>query len=225
MADESTQNEAEVAYTQLTQVRVPLEQAGEAFSTRDASGRIPIVLIPKQLNRISNGPVIAGVVVLLGAILIHLLANQPILIPIGIVLAILLIIIGVYRSFIVRVPEGANALLAKGGRYTKTIGSGTHIIQPVIVVTHLVTRREIPFDVPVVEAPTKDNVRASVDTLVTFNIVDPFKFVFSISADDFDQVFQAACQDGLRHLVRTSWREQVADIAKQDLAGFREELA
>ena len=206
MADESTQNEAEVAYTQLTQVRVPLEQAGEAFSTRDASGRIPIVLIPKQLNRISNGPVIAGVVVLLGAILVHLLANQPILIPIGIVLAILLIIVGVYRSFIVRVPEGANALLAKGGRYTKTIGSGTHIIQPVIVVTHLVTRREIPFDVPVVEAPTKDNVRASVDTLVTFNIVDPFKFVFSISADDFDQVFQAACQDGLRHLVRTHRR-------------------
>jgi regulator of protease activity HflC (stomatin/prohibitin superfamily) len=224
MADESTQTETEVAYTQLTQVRVPLEQAGEAFATRDTSGRIPIVLIPKQLNRIRNEPVIAGVVVLLGAILIHLLANQPILIPIGIVLAILLIIVGVYRSFIVRVPEGANALLAKGGRYIKTIGAGTHIIQPVIVVTHLVTRREIPFDVPVVEAPTKDNVRASVDTLVTFNIVNPFKFVFSISADDFDQVFQAACQDGLRHLVRTIGAEQVADLAKQDLASFREEL-
>jgi hypothetical protein len=167
MPDESNPNEAEVAYTQLTQVRVPLEEAGEAFSTRDASGRIPIVLIPKQLNRVRNEPVIAGVVVLLGAILVQLLANQPIVIPIGIVLAILMILMGVYRSFIVRVPEGANALLAKGGRYTKTIGSGTHIIQPVIVVTHLVTRREIPFDVPVVEAPTKDNVRASVDTLVT----------------------------------------------------------
>src|SRR5512139_2379508 len=224
MPDESTPTEAEVGYTQLTQVRVPLDEAGEAFATRDASGRIPIVLIPKQLNRIRNGPVLAGVAVLLGAILIHLLANQPILIPIGIVLAILLILIGVYRSFIVRVPEGANALLAKGGRYTKTIGSGTHFIQPIIVVTHLVTRREIPFDVPIVEAPTKDNVRAGVDTLVTFNIVDPFKFVYSISADDFDQVFQAACQDGLRHLVRSIAAEQVADLAKQDLAAFREEL-
>src|SRR5512136_211435 len=224
MPDESTQTEAEVAYTQLTQVRVPLEQAGEAFATRDASGRIPIVLIPAQLNRVRNELVIAGVLVLLGAILVHLLANQPILIPIGIVLALLLIAVGVYRSFIVRVPEGANALLAKGGRYIKTIGSGTHIIQPIIVVTHLVTRREIPFDVPVVEAPTKDNVRASVDTLVTFNIVDPFKFVFSISADDFDQVFQAACQDGLRHLVRNVIAEQVADLAKQDLASFRDEL-
>jgi regulator of protease activity HflC (stomatin/prohibitin superfamily) len=224
MPDESPSKETEVVYTQLTQVRVPLEDAGEAFATRDTSGRIPIVLIPAQLNRVRNGPVIAGVLVLLGAILVHLLANQPILIPLGIVLALLMIVVGVYRSFIVRVPEGANALLAKGGRYTKTIGSGTHIIQPFIVVTHLVTRREIPFDVPVVEAPTKDNVRAGVDTLVTFNIADPFKFVYSISADDFDQVFQAACQDGLRHLVRTIAAEQVADLAKQDLATFRDEL-
>jgi regulator of protease activity HflC (stomatin/prohibitin superfamily) len=224
MPDESTPNPTEVAYTQLTQVRVPLDDAGEAFATRDSSGRIPIVLIPKQLNRVRNGPVIVGVLVLLGAILVQLTANQPLAIPLGIVLALLLIIMGVYRSFIVRVPEGANALLAKGGRYSKTIGSGTHFIQPFIVVTHVVTRREIPFDVPVVEAPTKDNVRAGVDTLVTFNIVDPFKFVYSISADDFDQVFQAACQDGLRHLVRSICAEQVADLAKQDLASFREEL-
>jgi regulator of protease activity HflC (stomatin/prohibitin superfamily) len=222
--DESTPNEAEVGYTQLTQVRVPLDEAGEAFATRDSSGRIPIVLIPKQLNRVRNGPMIIGVLVLLGAILVQLTANQPLAIPLGIALAILLILMGVYRSFIVRIPEGANALLAKGGRYSKTIGSGTHIIQPFIVVTHLVTRREIPFDVPVVEAPTKDNVRAAVDTLVTFNIVDPFKFVYSISADDFDQVFQAACQDGLRHLVRSIFAEQVADLAKQDLASLREEL-
>jgi len=226
MADEFSQTEeAAGAYTQLTQVRVPLEQAGEAFATRDASGRIPIVLIPAQLNRVRNELVIAGVVVLLGAILVHLIADQPVLIPIGIVLALLLIIVGIYRSFIVRVPEGANALLAKGGRYTKTIGSGISIIPPFIVVTHLVTRREIPFDVPVVEAPTKDNVRAGVDTLITFNIADPYKFVYSISADDFDEVFQAACQDGLRHLVRSTMGEQVADLAKRDLTGFRDELS
>ena len=121
-------------------------------------------------------------------------------------------------------PEGTNALLARGGRYIKTINSGTHIISPIIVVTHLVTRREIPFDVPVLEAPTKDNVRASIDTLITFSIADPFKFVYSISADDFNQVFQATCQDGLRHMVRTIAAEQVADLTKQDLLTFREDL-
>ncbi len=224
MPDEANPPEVESGFTQLTQVRVPLEQAGAAFASRDASGRIPIVLIPAQLNRVRNEPVIFGIVLLLAAILIHILFDQPIMIPIGIVLALLLIVVGIYRSFIVRIPEGTNALLAKGGRYTKTIGSGTHVIQPFIVVTHLVTRREIPFDVPVVEAPTRDNVRASVDTLVTFSIADPFKFVYSISADDFDQVFQASCQDGLRHLVRNVEAELVADIAKQDLTRFRDEL-
>jgi regulator of protease activity HflC (stomatin/prohibitin superfamily) len=223
MPDESPQ--AEAGYTQLTQVRVPLEQASEAFATRDASGLIPIVLIPAQLNRVRNEMVIAGVAVLLGAIALNLLIGEPLMIPLGIALAVLMIVVGVYRSFIVRVPEGANALLARGGRYVKTIGSGISLIPPYIVVTHLVTRREIPFDVPVVEAPTKDNVRAGVDTLVTFVITDPYKFVYSISADDFDEVFQAACQDGLRHLVRSIIGEQVADLAKQDLVEFREELS
>ncbi len=224
MPDEVIPIKTETTATQLVQVRVPLDQASEAFAVRDATGRIPIVLVPQQLNRVRNEPMIAGALVLFGAILLHLMFDQAILIPLGLLAALVLILIGLYRSFIVRVPEGTNALLARGGRYIKTINSGTHIISPIVVVTHLVTRREIPFDVPVLQAPTKDNVRASVDTLITFSIADPFKFVYSISADDFDQVFQSACQDGLRHLVRSINAEQVADLTKRDLVSFREGL-
>ena len=224
MADESTTTSVETSSTQLIQVRVPLEDAGEAFAARDASGRIPIVLVPRQLNRVRNEPMIAGAIILFGALLLHLMFDQPILIPLGILAALVLILIGTYRAFIVRVPEGTNALLARGGRYLKTIGSGTHIISPIVVVTHLVTRREIPFDVPLQESPTQDNVRASVDTLITFSITDPFKFVYSISADDFDQVFQAASQDGLRLLLRSINAEQVADLTRQDMQVFRADL-
>ncbi len=224
MADESTPVQDESSYTQLTQVRVPLEDAADAFATRDASGRIPIVLVPKQLNRVRNELVVIGVLMLAGGILLNLLEGNAAWIALGTLLAVLLIVVGIYRSFIVRVPEGTNALLARGGRYYKTIGSGTSIIPPWIMVTHLVTRREIPFDVPVVEAPTKDNVRASVDTLVTFNIADPYKFVYSISADDFDEVFQAVCQDGLRKLVRQIAAEQIPDLAKQNLAEMGDAL-
>jgi regulator of protease activity HflC (stomatin/prohibitin superfamily) len=224
MADEPITTESEASYTQLTQVRVPLEDAGEAFATRDASGRIPIVLVPKQLNRVRNELVIVGVLLLAGGILLHLLENNVAWIALGLLLAVLMIVVGIYRSFIVRVPEGTNGLLARGGRYYKTIRSGTNVIPPWIMVTHLVTRREIPFDVPVVEAPSSDNVRASVDTLVTFNIDDPYKFVYSISADDFDSVFQAVCQDGLRKLVRHIAAEQVPDLAKQNLAELAETL-
>jgi regulator of protease activity HflC (stomatin/prohibitin superfamily) len=57
-----------------------------------------------------------------------------------------------------------------------------------------------------------------VDILVTFAIADPYRFVYSISAFDFDHVFQAACQDGLRMLVRQISADQVSDLTKRDLA-------
>ncbi len=224
MADESIPTNIETSSKQLSQVRVPLEEASEAFAGRDASGRIPIVLVPVQLNRVRNEPVIIGVMLLVAAVLINLMFNLPLLIPLGILAALALILVGLYRAIMVRIPEGTNAMLARGGRYYKTIGSGIHWISPVIVVTHLVTRREIPYDVPVMELPTRDNVRASVDALITFSIVDPFKFVYSISADDFDQVFRASCRDGLRRLVRGINAEQVPDLAKQDLQSFNENL-
>ena len=56
------------------------------------------------------------------------------------------IFLGVFQSFIVPVPEGARALLLKGGRYHRTLGAGRHIVPPWIVVSHVVTMREIPFD-------------------------------------------------------------------------------
>ncbi len=114
-----------------------------------------------------------------------------------------------------RIPEGTNALLTKGGRYYRTISSGSYILPPWILISHLVTRRQIPFDTPMVETPTSDNVRANIDMLVTFTITDPYRFVYSISADDFDQVFMASCQDALRLQVRQISSEQVVDLNKQ----------
>jgi len=217
MADEET-------YGQLTQARVPLEDAGEAFATRDASGRIPIVLVPQHMNRIRNDIVLAGGAILIGGIAVGMLINNAPVISLAVVLGIVLVILGVYRSFIVRVPEGVNGLLTKGGKYVRTVGSGTHFVPPWIPVSHLVTRRRIPFDVPVVESPTEDNVRANLDILLTFQITDPYKFVYNISADDFDQVFQAACQDGLRKKLRKIKSDVISDLGDADMSELLEEL-
>lgn len=204
-------------FVQLTQKQVPLEDAGEAFMQKDENGRTPIIIVPKYPNRIRNELVIFAVLILLGSVVIqNVLQNLALASLLGLT-GVVLLILGVYRSFIVRVPEGANALLMRGGRYIKTVGSGTNLIPPWIFVSHLVTRREIPFDVPVVNAPTQDNVRASVDTLLTFTIIDPFKFVYSISATDFDQVLQAICQDTLRSTVRQITTRQVLDMKRNDL--------
>jgi len=212
-------------YTQLTQVRVPLHEAAGAFAQRDASGRIPIVVVPRRLGRLGNQFVAAGLLVILAGAMAAILLDSAIYVPLALPIGLALLILGFYRSFIVRIPEGVNGLLTRAGRYYKTVGSGTNVVAPWIPVSHLVTRREIPFDVPVLEASTRDNVRANVDTLITFTISDPYKFVYSIAADDFDQVFQAACQDGLRRMVRQITSDQVIDLVQHDVVDLREALS
>ena len=202
-------------YSQLNQAHVPLDEAGDAFNTREASGRIPIVVIPQRLNRIRNEMVTAAVLVLVASVIAQYLTANWMWVTVGVPVALILLVIGIYRSFIVRIPEGVNALLTKGGRYYRTISSGSFILPPWVLISHLVTRRQIPFDIPMLETPTSDNVRATIDMLVAFTISDAYHFVYSISADDFDQVFMAACQDALRLQVRKITSEQIVDLNKQ----------
>jgi regulator of protease activity HflC (stomatin/prohibitin superfamily) len=225
MEDETTPPPPATDYTQLTQTRVPLEEAADAFTQRDASGRIPIIIIPSQLNRIRNEVVLIAGLMFIAAIVLIFTGGNAAYISLAVLIGVLLLILGIYRSFIVRIPEGATALLTRGGRYTRTISSGSQILPPWFVVSYLITTREIPFDVPLVQSPTQDNVRANVDMLITFRITDPYKFVYNISAADFDQVFQAACQDGLRSMMRQVTSAQVVDLKKQDLTHMLESLS
>jgi regulator of protease activity HflC (stomatin/prohibitin superfamily) len=212
---------------QLVQAHVPLHQAAQAFSQRDASGRVPIVVVPERATRI-NLPLlgIAGLVLLGGLVWGWLQGDGGVtLLGSGaLVAAVVLTVLAVMGAFIVPVPEGTIALLARSGRYSGTLSSGRHFLLPWIAVTHLVTRRAIPFVMPPVEAPTQDDVLASVETLVTFTIADPYRFVYSVSADDFDQVFEAACVDALRALVRRVPSSAVADLARQEAATLRESI-
>ena len=88
-------------------------------------------------------------------------------------------------------------------------------LMPWIIVSHVVTGRQNPFDLPLVEASTRDNVRAQVDGLLTFTIADPARFVYAIAAPDFDLVMQAACRDGLRSLLRQLSWSGVLDIGPE----------
>ena len=209
---------APVVGIQLTQVRVPLDDAAEALSTQDEAGRLPIVVLPKQAYRIRNGFVGAGVLLVLGGLLFDV--TLPLR---GGTLAAgaLLVILGVFRAFMVPVPEGSRAVLLRRGRFHKTLGPGNHIVVPNIVVSHIVTTRETPFDAPSTEIPTRDDVRTSVDILMTFRIEAPEKFVFTISAADFDQVCQATCQEVVRLLLRDKAADEVLDLGEADSERLR----
>ena len=214
----------ETAETQLTQTRVPLDEAAEAFGRRDASGRIPIVVLPERASRINRQLLLAAGVILAAGLGVWLLADRFGLLLVCIGVAVALTVVGVNQAFLVPVPEGTQALLGRRGSYLRTIGAGVQVVVPSIAVSHLVTRREIPFGVQVADAPTADGVRATVDCLVTFAITDPYRFVYNISADDFDLVFQAVCQEALRALVRGKPSGQVSDLAGQTMGTLREAI-
>jgi regulator of protease activity HflC (stomatin/prohibitin superfamily) len=212
-------------YIQLTSVRVPLEQAGDAFLTQDASGRTPIVVLTQRQNRISNLPLLIGVVILIGGIVWAVVSGNALLGGVAVPLSLIFFVLAVFSSFLVRIPEGAYGLLQQRGKYLRTIESGTHILPPWIIVSHVVTRRIIPFEVPVNEAPTQDNVRSNLQALVTFTISDPYRFVYRISASDFDQVFQAACQNAFRAMVRQVSSDEVNGLTRQDTGSLQETLS
>jgi regulator of protease activity HflC (stomatin/prohibitin superfamily) len=218
VAEERTVPPGTLTYGQLTQRRVPLHEAADAFILQDASGHIPIVVIPERLYRYLNALVIGAGVVLVACLLAAALLDASSLVYVGIALGAVMLVLGIVRWFYVTIPEGVQALTARGGRHQRIIGSGYHFLPPYISVTHLVTRREIPFDVPLVAARTVDEVRAEVDTLITFSITDPARFVYQISASDFDQIFQAAAQEALRSLIRSIPSERLGDLVGRDAA-------
>ncbi len=206
---------------QLTQVRYPLDRAGEAFSVPDASGRLPIVVLPDQPFRIRNELVIVGVILgVVGFVLDLEIALRGGLVALGVILVFL----GVFQAFIVAVPEGAQALLLKSGRYWRTVGAGRHVVPPWNIVSHLVTIREIPFASAAIGTPTSDDVRVDLVLLLTFRITTPDRFVFAISAPDFDEVCLAATLDASRVLVRRKRSDEILDLGEDDMAALRSSI-
>jgi regulator of protease activity HflC (stomatin/prohibitin superfamily) len=206
---------------QLVQAKVPLDSAADTFATRDAWGRIPIAIVPTRLNHIRHDHLIVAFGVAILAVLAQTALSTWWIVPLIIPFALALSIYALWGAFYVSIPEGASGLLTWGGKYLRTINSGMHMVPPWVVVSHLVTLREIPFDVPVVEAQTKDNVRVTVTSLCTFAINGPYRFVYAIPADDFSQVLHASCQEELRALIRQVRAEEVIDLVRAE----RENLA
>ena len=206
---------------QLTQVRVPLDRAGDALAQADASGRVPIVVQPRRLARV-NVPLALGGIVAVCASLV--LPVQPVALAVIAAAGVIALVAGIVPSFFVSIPEGSQGLLVRRGRYFKPIRSGTHVLRPGIGVSHIVTTREIPFDAAVSRVVTSDDVRVDVDILLTFRISEPERFVYAIASRDFDQVFQGTCQEAVRRLVRGIAIDGVLDLAEGDSKTLREAI-
>lgn len=214
----TTTGDTQVNPDQLTAARVPLDEAGAVLSGKDAAGRTPIVILTTRQARIRNEFMMLALIVLVVGFLAGRFLENAWLPTISVPLALVLALLAIWRSFYVMIPEGSNALLARSGKHLRTVEGGSYVVPPWIRVTHVVTQRAIPFDAPVLQAPAADNVRVAVDVMVTFKITDPHRFVYSITADDFDLVLQGACQEALRGVIRRTPSNQISDLLGTETA-------
>jgi regulator of protease activity HflC (stomatin/prohibitin superfamily) len=210
---------------QLAQVRVPLHEAGAVFETPDVSGRIPIVVIPSRPVRVRIDLLGAAAGLIVIGFILAVIGSNFLFILACLVGAAVLALMGGLSAFLVRVPEGTSALMVQGGRHRGVLSSGSHIVMPWVVVSHIVTRRQIPFELPLLEALTQDSVRARISALLTFVIADPGRFVYAIAAPDFDLVMRAAGEDGVRSILRTMTWSDVLDMGPDQASTLRERIA
>jgi regulator of protease activity HflC (stomatin/prohibitin superfamily) len=209
------------AYQQLTQERVSLRRAAEVFATPDEAGRYPIVVLIKQGGRFSTGLLLIAGGIVGGVVALPL---PPLLTIAGIIGAAAFLAAGSARAVLVPIPEGTNAVLAERGKFLKIAGPGVQRVSPTVVVTHIVTSREIPFGTFVRGAPTADDVRIDAEILFTFRIDDPGRFVYRTTAPDFDAVCLGAAQTVVREVTRTLRSEQILDVAGIESETLREAL-
>jgi regulator of protease activity HflC (stomatin/prohibitin superfamily) len=204
---------ASPTYVQLTQTRVPLRRAAEALTTPDDLGRYPIIVVIRQGGRFQVEIILAAVAVAAVAIALPL---GPILTVGGLIAAVALVIGGSSRAVLVPIPEGTKGIMTQAGRLFRVADAGVQRVPPTVLVSHVVSTRDVPFSAVARSVATADDVRVDVQLLVTFRIDDPAKFVFQTTAPDFDAVCQGASQTAIRLAARGVESDSVLDFAARE---------
>ncbi len=186
-------------HVQITEAAATPFDAGEVIERRDAYGRVPVVVRIRRQPPIRLEWILIAIALGASGVLLPLfLAVKAVVI----VLAVLAVVAGFLSRIFLRIPAGTVGLVMRAGRHQRTLPNGVHRVNPALVLTHVVTTREIAFDVPVSEVQSSDGVGVMVDLLLTLRIEDAAKFAYNITTGDLDELVQAETQDAVRRLIR-----------------------
>ncbi|CAK0850724.1 unnamed protein product [Prorocentrum cordatum] len=78
------------------------------------------------------------------------------------------------------IPTGCYCLMQRFGKDVGLAPPGGSLKPPFYRIAYIVTQQSCTYNAPVLECPTSDNVRVSVDMVITFMIRDPSKFVYKL---------------------------------------------
>ncbi len=120
-----------------------------------------------------------------------------------------------WKNSYVMVPDGCQALITRFGKVLKVVDSGRHyILNPWNRVGYIVNVvKEYPYNAPIREAPTLDQVNASVDLFLQFRINEPREFIFSLGGvNGFSEKLQNAISEQTRALIYSQRAEEIYDL-------------
>jgi len=84
------------------------------------------------------------------------------------------LVIFLFFKLIAIVPESETFIVEQFGKYKRTLGSGLHLIVPVVQrIAYKVEMREQVIDIPPQVCITTDNVQVSVDGILYLKVLDP----------------------------------------------------
>lgn len=208
-------------HLQITEVEAGSLGAAEAIERRDAYGRVPVVVRVRRQPPIRMEAVLLAVALGASGLLLPVFLALKAVIIVGAVLALA---IGFLARIFIRIPPGTVGLTVRGGRPGAVLEAGVHTTSPVVVLTHVVTTRDIAFDVPVSEVRSRDGVAVTVDLMLTLRITEPATFAYQVATGDADALVHAAAQDAVRSTLRGIEALDALDLGPEQAATLRSSI-
>jgi regulator of protease activity HflC (stomatin/prohibitin superfamily) len=205
-------------HLQITELEAGPTEAAEAIERRDAYGRVPVVVRVRRQPPIRIEAVLLAVALGASGLLLPVFLALRAVIIVGAVLAL---VIGFVSRIFIRIPPGAVGLTVRSGRPGKVLEAGVHTTNPFVILSHLVTSRDIAFDVPVSEVRSSDGVAVTVDLMLTLRINEPQTFAYQVATGDADALVHAAAQDAVRSTLRGIASLDALDLGPDQAAILR----
>jgi regulator of protease activity HflC (stomatin/prohibitin superfamily) len=197
------------AWVQLTDAAGSPGDAGEILETADAYGRVPVVVRIRRVPPIRIELLLVALVLVAGGVIVP---GGIELRAMLVALAVVALVVGLANRLLLRIPAGSVGLVMRAGKHRQTLPNGIHRVMPNLVLSHIVTTRELGFDVPVTQVVSADGVGITVDVLLTLGIADHAKLVYNITTGDLDQLTHAIAQDAVRTMVRETAALDALDL-------------
>lgn len=129
--------------------------------------------------------------------------------------ALLIFVLFLIRSAIKFVPQNRAFVVERFGKFNKTIEAGLNFIVPFIDrVAHDRSLKEQAVDVPSQGAITKDNISLTVDGVLYFRVLDPYKASYGVE----DYTF------AVTQLAQTTMRSEIGKIELDKTFEERDQL-